>query len=451
MAEFLSSFSGWLWGNLLYLLLGGGFFFAVFSRFSPFRYLGHGMVLLLGKKVEQDAPGEVSHFRALCSALSGTVGMGNVAGVAVAITQGGPGAIFWMWVCALLGMATKFYTCSLAVMYRGKDEHGVEQGGPMYFIREGLGQKWKPMAIFFASCGMFGCLPLLQSNQLTQIVNTMFFEPQGWFVGSDNTAQIGNALFGLLLAVLVGMVVVGGIKRIGAFAARLVPGMVLLYGGTSFIIILLHADKIFPSLSLILSDAFTGQAVAGGALGMVIVTGVRRAAFSNEAGMGTEAMAHGAAKTKEPIREGLVAMWGPVIDTLIMCTLTGLVLMVTGVWDSGIGDGVLLTTHAFEEALPGVGPYLLLAGVLCLSFSSMLGFSYYVVKCGCFLFGQKARLPMLGFYLLTIVVSAVVKMDVIINFLDIAFGLMAIPTILSSILLAPKVNHAAKEYFKNKI
>jgi AGCS family alanine or glycine:cation symporter len=450
MAEFLSSFSSWLWGNLLYLLLGGGLFFALFSRFSPFCYLGHGLALLLGKKVEKDAPGEVSHFRALCSALSGTVGMGNVAGVAVAITQGGPGAIFWMWVCALLGMATKFYTCSLAVMYRGKDENGVEQGGPMYFIREGLGEKWKPLAGFFAACGMFGCLPLLQSNQLTQIVNTMFFEPQGWFVGSEDAGQMGNALFGLLLAVLVGLVVVGGIKRIGAFAARLVPGMVVLYGGTSLVIILLHADQIFPSLSLILSDAFTGQAVAGGALGMVIVTGVRRAAFSNEAGMGTEAMAHGAAKTKEPIREGVVAMWGPVIDTLIMCTLTGLVLMVTGVWDSGIGDGVLLTTEAFEQALPGVGPYLLLAGVLCLSFSSMLGFSYYVVKCGCFLFGQKARLPVLGFYLLTIVGSAVVKMDVIINFLDIAFGLMAIPTILSSILLAPKVNEAAREYFKTK-
>ena len=447
MAEFLSSFSGWLWGNLLYLLLGGGFFFAVFSRFSPFRYLGHGLALLLGNKVEKDAPGEVSHFRALCSALSGTVGMGNVAGVAVAITQGGPGAIFWMWVCALLGMATKFYTCSLAVMYRGKDENGVEQGGPMYFIREGLGEKWKPLAVFFAACGMFGCLPLLQSNQLTQIVNTMFFEPQGWFVGSEDATQMGNALFGLLLAVLVGVVVFGGIKRIGAFASRLVPGMVLLYGGSSLVIILLHADQVFPSLSLILSDAFTGEAVAGGALGMVIVTGVRRAAFSNEAGMGTEAMAHGAAKTKEPIREGVVAMWGPVIDTLIMCTLTGLVLMVTDVWRSGEGDGVLLTTQAFEQALPGVGPYLLLAGVLCLSFSSMLGFSYYVVKCGCFLFGQKARLPMLGFYLLTIVVSAVVKMDVIINFLDIAFGLMAIPTILSSMLLAPRVNEAARKYF----
>jgi AGCS family alanine or glycine:cation symporter len=276
----------------------------------------------------------------------------------------------------------------------------------------------------------------------------MFFEPQGWFVGSESTVQKGNALFGLLLAILVGMVVVGGIKRIGAFASRLVPGMVLLYGGTSLVIILFHLDRILPSLSLILSDAFTGQAVAGGALGMVIVTGVRRAAFSNEAGMGTEAMAHGAAKTKEPIREGLVAMWGPVIDTLLMCTLTGLVLMVTDVWRSGEGDGVLLTTEAFEQALPGAGSYLLLAGVLCLSFSSMLGFSYYVVKCGCFLFGQKARLPVLGFYLLTIIVSAVVKMDEIINFLDIAFGLMAIPTILSSILLAPKVNQAAKEYFK---
>ena len=173
--------------------------------------------------------------------------MGNVAGVAVAITQGGPGALFWMWVCALLGMATKFYTCSLAVMYRGKDSDGVEQGGPMYFIREGLGEKWKPLAIFFAACGLFGCLPLLQSNQLTQIVRSMFFEPQGWFVGdAENT---GNGLFGLLLAVLVGLVVVGGIKLIGAFASKLVPGMVLLYGGTALVILLLHADAVWPAFS----------------------------------------------------------------------------------------------------------------------------------------------------------------------------------------------------------
>ena len=474
MADLLSSFSGWLWGNLLYLLLGGGLFFAVshlqfrplnlryllyllfggglffavFSRSSPFRHLGHGLALLLGRHQEKDAPGEVSHFRALCSALSGTVGMGNVAGVALAVTQGGPGAIFWMWVCALLGMATKFYTCSLAVMYRGKDENGVEQGGPMYFIREGLGEKWKPLGLFFAACGMFGCLPLLQSNQLTQIVRSMFFEPKGWFVGSETTVQTGNALFGLLLATLVGLVVVGGIPRIGSVAARLVPLMILLYTGASLFILMLYAERILPAFAVIFSDAFTGQAVAGGALGMVIVTGVRRAAFSNEAGMGTEAMAHGAAKTKEPIREGLVAMWGPVIDTLLMCTLTGLVLLVTDSWQSAEKDGVLLTTSAFESALPGTGPYLLLVAVLFLSFSSMIGFSYYVVKCGCFLFGSKARLPVLGFYLSTIVLSALVKMDLVINFLDIAFGLMAIPTILSSILLAPRVNQASRIYFK---
>ncbi|MDG1138274.1 MAG: alanine/glycine:cation symporter family protein [Opitutales bacterium] len=449
MSEFLSSFSSWLWGNLLFILLGGGVFFTIFSRFSPFRYLGHGLLLLFGKYPETEAPGEVSHFRAFCSALSGTVGMGNVAGVAVAITQGGPGALFWMWVCAILGMATKFYTCSLAVMYRVKDQDGVEQGGPMYFILGGLGEKWKPLALFFAACGMFGCLPLLQSNQLTQIVRSMFFEPQGWFVSSVSMTQIGNALLGLLLSVLVGMVVVGGIKRIGAIAARLVPAMILLYGGTSLVILLDHADQILPAFSVIFSDAFTGQAVAGGALGMVIVTGVRRAAFSNEAGMGTEAMAHGAARTKEPIREGLVAMWGPVIDTLLMCTLTGLVLMVTDVWRSGEGNGVLLTSQAFEKSLPGVGPYLLLAGVLCLSFSSMVGFSYYVVKCGCFLFGQHARLPVLGFYLLTIIVSSVSTMAEIINFLDIAFGLMAIPTILASILLSSKVNQEARKYFNS--
>jgi AGCS family alanine or glycine:cation symporter len=447
MNLFLTEFSDLLWENLIYLLLGGGLFFAFISRFSPFRYLGHGFQLLWKSQEEKRAPGEISHFHALCSGLAGTVGMGNVAGVAIAITQGGPGALFWMWLCALLGMATKFYTCSLAVMYRGKDQNGKEQGGPMFFIEYGLGKKWRPLALFFAACGMFGCLPLLQSNQLTQIVRSMFFEPQGWFVGTAVSVQVGNILFGLLLAVLVGFVVVGGIKRIGLVASRLVPGMVILYGGTCLVILALYWERIIPSFSLIFTDAFTGEAVAGGALGMVIVTGVRRAAFSNEAGMGTEAMAHGSAKTKQPIREGLVAMWGPVIDTLVMCTLTGLVLLVTDTWVSREGDGVLLTTEAFERAIPGFGPYLLLAGVLCLSFSSMLGFSYYVVKCGCYLFGSRARLPVLGFYLVTIVISATATISEIINFLDIAFGLMAIPTILSSILLAPRVNRAARAYF----
>lgn len=372
--------------------------------------------------------------------------MGNVAGVAVAISQGGPGALFWMWVCALVGMATKFYTCSLAVMYRAKDEDGMEQGGPMYYICQGLGKKWRPLAFFFAFCGMFGCLPLFQSNQLTQIVRSMFLEPMGWFASRDEIL-IGNLLCGFFWASLVGFVVMGGIGRIGAVAARLVPGMILLYGISCFLVVFLHADQVPSSIGLIFHDAFTGQAVAGGALGMVIVTGVRRAAFSNEAGMGTEAMAHGAAKTKEPIREGLVAMWGPVVDTLCMCTLTGLVILVSGVWRTGDKDGVLLTRLAFEGSLPEVGSYLLLLCVFCLSVSSMLGFAYYVQKCGVFIFGKRARLPVTTFYLVAIIASTVATTSEILNFMDIAFGLMAIPTIISTVMLAPRVNRAALAYF----
>jgi alanine or glycine:cation symporter, AGCS family len=448
MSEFLKVASGWLWGfPLLVLLLGGGVFFTFYSRFLPFLYLGHGVRVLLGKYDDERAPGEVSHFQALCSALSATVGMGNVAGVAIAVTAGGPGALFWMWVCALVGMATKFFTCSLAIMYRGKDDVGQIQGGPMYFIIEGLGPKWKPLAIMFCICGMFGCLPLLQSNQLTQIVRDMFFEPYGLFVGSEDQVNFGNGLFGLFVALLVGSVILGGIKRIGRVAAWLVPGMVILYAICALVILGGHLSEIPDALASIFKDAFSGDAVAGGALGTVIMIGVQRAAFSNEAGMGTEAMAHGAAKTREPIREGMVAMLGPMIDTLIVCTITGLLILVTGVTEGGGKDGVVLTASAFEKGIPGVGPYLLLICVLCLSFSSMIGFSYYVSKCGCFLFGSRARIPLAVFYLAAIVISAVVTMGDVINFLDVSFGLMAVPTILSSLLLAPKVMQAARKYF----
>lgn len=318
----------------------------------------------------------------------------------------------------------------------------------MYFIVEGLGSKWKPMAVMFCVCGLFGCLPLLQSNQLTEIVRSMFLEPNEWFVGSEDAVRTGNGLFGALMAILVGLVIFGGIKRIGRVAGWLVPSMVLLYGACSLVILANHLEAVPGALSLIFTDAFTGQAVAGGVLGTVIVTGVRRAAFSNEAGMGTEAMAHGAAKTREPIREGVVAMLGPMIDTLLVCTITGLVILVTGVWESGGGDGVVLTTRAFEVGIPQAGPYLLLVCVLCLSFSSMIGFSYYVTKCGCFLFGSRARIPFVLFYLAAIVVSAVVPVDDVINFLDLTFGLMAIPTIVASLLLAPKVMAAARDYFQ---
>ena len=299
LAQLLESISGWLWEiPLLYLLIGGGLYFTIYSRFTPFLYLWHGIQILRGKYNNPNDPGEINHFQALCSALSGTGGMGNITGVAVAGIQGGPGALFWMWVCALVGMATKFFTCSLAIMYRGRDHTGRVQGGPMYFIVEGLGTKWKPLAMAFCFFGLFGCLPMFQSNQLTAIVGEMFLKPNEWFVDSgNNVTTLGEGLFGVLLAVLVGVVILGGIQRIGKVAARLVPFMVVLYGGCALVILITHANQIPEAFKLIFRDAFTGQAVTGGVLGAVISTGVRRAAFSNEAGMGTEAMAHGAAKT----------------------------------------------------------------------------------------------------------------------------------------------------------
>ena len=450
-AKILKLTSDWLWGMpLLVLLIGGGIFFMVYSRFVPFLYLRHSIQILRGKFSDPNDPGEINHFQALCSALSSTVGMGNIAGVAVAVTEGGPGALFWMWICALVGMATKFFTCSLAVMYRGKDHTGQVQGGPMYFIVEGLGTKWKPLAMAFCFFGVFGCLPLIQSNQLTAIVGDMFFKPNDWFIGEDkNVTALGQGLFGSAIAIFVGTVIFGGIKRIGKVAARLVPFMVLLYGGCALVILFTHAAQVPEAIALIFRDAFTGDAVAGGVLGAVISTGVRRAALSNEAGMGTEAMAHGAAKTKEPIREGLVAMLGPMIDTLIVCTITGLIILSTGVWDSAgdSPDGVLLTAEAFTKGIPVAGPYLLLVCVLCFSFSSMIGFSYYISKCGMFIFGPRARVPMILYYLAAIVVSAMVELGDLINFVDIMFGMMAVPTILSTLLLSPRVMAKAREYF----
>ena len=544
----LEDISNWLWGfPLLYLLIGGGLYFTIYSRFVPFFYLRHSIQILRGKYNNANDPGEINHFQALCSALSGTVGMGNITGVAVAIVQGGPGALFWMWICALLGMATKFFTCSLAVMYRGTDQTGQVQGGPMYFITEGLGKKWKPLAMAFCFFGLFGCLPMFQSNQLTAIVSEMFFKPNDWFVdSSQNVTLTGQGLFGLLLAIFVGVVILGGIQRIGKVAATLVPFMVILYGGCALIIIIMHASQIPEAFRLIITDAFTVQAVTGGVLGSVISIGVRRAAFSNEAGMGTEAMAHGAAKTKEPIREGLVAMLGPMIDTLIVCTITGLVIINTGVWEKGVTinrisklnnaieqyvieknissvitndliesiitnkefnnkkfyvspvnkidawgkrieikndinssdyklilvssgpdktlntpddltneispnsySGVMLTEKAYRMISSSLGPYLLLICVLCFSFSSMIGFSYYVTKCGMFLFGIKARIPLIIFYLIGIIISAIVDLKYLIYFLDIMFGLMAVPTIISTIILSPRVMKEAREYFIN--
>lgn len=443
--KILIGFGDVTWGPwLLVLLLGGGAFFLCYSRFLPFRYIRHAINILRGKYDDPSDPGDISHFAALSSALAATIGVGNIAGVAVTVTVGGPGAIFWMWLSAIVGMATKFFTCSLAIMYRGTDSRGDPQGGPMYAIVEGLGQKWKPLGVFFCIAALIGALPAFQVNQLVQIIRDVIFVPNGWVGESHFTFDL---IAGIIIAGSVALIIFGGILRIGTVASKLVPGMLILYMAAAVWILAINYANIPKCLWLIITDAFSGQAVAGGAIGAVIMTGVRRAAYSNEAGIGTAALAHGAAKTTEPVREGLIAMLGPAIDTLIVCTITALIILTTGVWQSSEANGITLTVMAFNKAMPGIGPYLLTLCVVCFSTSTMFAYSYYGAKCMGFLIGAERQHIYNYFYVALMVMAAVVSLDAAIALIDGAFALMAIPTMISTLLLAPRVMQATRTYF----
>jgi AGCS family alanine or glycine:cation symporter len=433
-----------LWGTpLVILLLGGGLYFAIISRMVPILYFKHAIQILLGKYDSEDDPGQITHFEALSSALAGTVGMGNIAGVAVAIHTGGPGAVFWMWITAILGMSTKFFTCTLAVMYRGYDDKGDIQGGVMYFIENGLGEKYKPLAIMFSVSGLFGSLVFFQANQLSQIIRDFVYSPLGVF---QQNSDLGNLFTGILVAGLVSIVIFGGIQRIAKVASKLVPFMVGLYLIAAFIIILKNIGEIPSVYKIIFQDAFTGKSVAGGAIGTMIIIGVRRGLFSNEAGTGTETMAHGAAKTKEPVREGLVAMLGPFIDTIIVCSITAIIILISGVYTQDI-NGVSMTALAFEHELGILGKIFLIIAVLTFAFSTMFGYSFYGRKCVSYLFGTKAKYIYNWVYVTMIVVASVASLDIAINFVDSAYALMVIPTMVGTILLSPKVIAEAKLYF----
>lgn len=446
--QFLQQLVAFLWGPpLVTLLVGGGLFFLFYSRFLPYRYLGYGVRLLFRHKDEDD-PGQLSHFQSLSTALSGTLGMGNVSGVAIAIAIGGPGAIFWMWVSALVGIATKFYTCSLAVMFRGQDTEGTWQGGPMYVIREGMHRRWQPLAYFFAIAGLLGTMPIFQINQLVQVVRDTIAVPAGLTSASSHFGF--DLLFGLALAVLVLVVGLGRLPRLGRVTGTLVPAMVLLYMLLTGLVLVLHIEQVPAALALIVDDAFSGHAIAGGVLGAVIVTGIQRAAFSNEAGIGTEAMAHGAAKTREPIREGMVAMLGPVIDTLIVCTCTALVILISGVWQQTDLDGISLTAEAFRFLFPHGSSLMLALIVSLLSLSTVFTFWYYGSKCLGFLIGAEYQHRYIWIYIVLVVLGAVASLQMVISLVDSMYALMAIPTMTAAILLAPKVNQAAKVFVRKQ-
>lgn len=445
--QFLSDFSSFAWGlPLLILLIGGGLYLLIRSQFLPFRYLGHAISVLRGKYDDPDDPGQISHFQALTTALSSTIGMGNIAGVALAISVGGPGAMFWMWVSAIVGMATKFFTSTLAIMYRGKDNNGEIQGGPMYFITEGLGKRWKFLAVMFSVFGMLGALPVVNVNQLKQAINDIILIPNGVEVSFSSNLVIAG-----VLVVFTSIIILGGLKRISIVASKMVPSMVVLYFILVLIILGINYTEVPKYFMLIFTDAFEanyikGDAVFGGMLGALILLGVKRGAFSNEAGIGTAPLAHGAAKTDEPVREGLVAMLGPVIDTLIVCTLTALAILVTGVWQTTANNGVSLTASAFESALP-YGQYLLMICVFIFSISSLFSYAYYGSKCLSFLIGANNKHYYNIFYIGSIVIAATTEFQAMIDFIDGVFAFMAIPTMIATLILAPKVIKESKKYF----
>ncbi|MCF8272749.1 MAG: alanine:cation symporter family protein [Flavobacteriaceae bacterium] len=440
MEQFFEKFSSYAWGlPLVILLIGGGLYLLILSKFLPFRYIGHAIQVLKGKYDNPDDPGQISHFKSLSTALSSTIGMGNIAGVAVAISMGGPGAMFWMWISAIVGMSTKFFTSSLAIMYRGKDSAGVLQGGPMYFIVEGLGKSWKPLAIMFSFFGMIGVLPVVNVNQLTQAINDIVLIPNGIQVG-----LMSNAIIALVLVVSTSIIIIGGLKSISNVASKLVPTMVILYFILVLIILISNYEVVPKYFLMIFTDAFAaenfkGDPFLGGVFGALVLLGIRRGAFSNEAGIGTAPMAHGAAKTDEPIREGLVAMLGPAIDTLIVCSLTALAILVTGVWETTSNNGVSLTASAFEATMPVFGKYLLMICVLIFSVSSLFSYSYYGTKCLSFLIGDDRKHYFNYFYILSIIIAVMTPFSMMLNLIDGVFALMAIPTMVSTLILAPKV------------
>ncbi|MDD2292886.1 MAG: alanine/glycine:cation symporter family protein [Bacteroidales bacterium] len=435
---------------LFILLIGGGLFFLIYSKFAPLRYYGRAIQSLRVK--DDKAEGQISSFEALTSAIAATVGMGNIAGVAIALSIGGPGAIFWMWISAIVGMATKFFEGTLSVMYKGKDSAGETQGGPMYMITSGLGPKWKPLAVFFSIFGLIGTLCLMQANQLTEAITTVFVSPE------NNTLML-RFLIGLAICIIVSVVVLGGIRRISKVATKIVPLMVAMYFLLVFYIICTHIPAIPGVFKSIFVEAFTPKAGIGGGIGGLItiaMIGVRRAALVNEAGVGTASMMHGASKNNEPVREGLVAMIGPSIDSGLVCTLTAIAILIqrqlipTGNGMSSI-QGLQVAINTFDASIPGVGRYLLLFMVFIFAFSTMFSYSYYGQKCAGYLFGAKYAKYYNIFFLIMLVVAAMIPLKAAVGLIDTAYALMAFPTMLTMFILAPKARKQMDIYFaKNK-
>ena len=447
LPELINAVNTFLWGvPLMVLLVGTGLFLTIRFGLIQFRGFAHALKIISGKYDDPKDPGEITHFQALCSALSGTIGLGNIVGVATAILMGGPGAVFWMWITALVGMASKFASCTLAVRYRKIDETGEAHGGPMHYITMAMGPGFKWLAVLFAiftATASFGIGNMFQINNLVANVYALA-RP-----GLEKPPQLFSLIVGIAIAALVGAVILGGIKSIGRFVSKVVPVMCVFYVTAGLIIIIKNYTQIPAAFSTIFYHAFhTPEALTGGLLGTVIRHGVARGLFSNEAGMGSAAMAHGAAKTKEPVREGIVAMLGPFIDTIIICSITALVIVITKGYEA-TDSKAELTGRAFQIGLgTDWAAKIVCIGIIFFALSTLITWSYYGDRAVDYLFGKKAVKPYRFIYLAFIILGAATTIEVVINFCDIMNALMAIPNLIALIALSPQVAKLTKDYLK---
>ncbi|MDO6682194.1 sodium:alanine symporter family protein [Oceanobacter sp. 5_MG-2023] len=445
LTSWVGAINGVVWGPMmLVLILGVGLFLQIGLKLAPIFKIGAGFSLLWqGRQAneEDSQEGDISPFQSLMTAMSATVGTGNIAGVATAVFLGGPGALFWMWCTALVGMATKFSEAVLAVKYREVDEQGNHVGGPMYYIKNGLGAKWAWMGTAFAVFGMaagFGIGNTVQSNSVAAVLESNFALPS-WITG-------------LILMVLTGAVLLGGIKRIGSVAGALVPLMAIGYLCAGLAVLIVNVEAIPAALGLIMQYAFTESAAEGGFAGAAVWAaiqfGVARGVFSNEAGLGSAPIAHAASQTTDPVRQGLIAMLGTFLDTIIICSITGLAIVTSGLWTSG-ESGAALTSAAFAQALPGVGNYLVAIALAVFAFTTILGWSLYGERCAEYLFGVKAIMPFRIVWILSVPVGALISMDFVWLLADTLNALMAIPNLVALALLSPVVFRLAREYFNS--
>lgn len=444
LTQFITAINDIVWGPpMLIAILGTGVFLQLRLKFMPITKILAGFVMVWrGRKAAPDAPGEITPYAALMTALAATVGTGNIAGVATAIAIGGPGAMFWMWMTALVGMATKYAEVLVAVHYRETDDKGEQVGGPMYAIKNGLGRNWRWLGAAFAIFGGlagFGIGNMVQSNSIAGALEASF--------------GVNPWVSGVVMAVFTGFVLLGGVKRIGAVAEKLVPFMCIGYVVACLIVLGIYADQIPGAFALIFSSAFSPVAATGGfagaALMMAIRYGVARGIFSNEAGLGTAGIAQAAGQTKNPVESGLVGMMGTFIDTIVVCTMTGLVLLVTGVWSSGL-KGAALSAAGFSEAFPGFGGQFLAIALVVFAFTTILGWSYYGEKCWEYLFGTAVEVPYRVLWTLFVLVGAVTHLDFVWLVSDTLNAFMALPNLVSLLLLSPVIVKLTQDYWAGK-